>query len=47
MSEYKGWHVFVQRLYLPFSEKLWLMEALSTEVLSSAVRMRIAATIKL
>lgn len=31
MSEYKGWHVFMQRLYLPFSKKLRLMDVLSTE----------------
>lgn len=51
MSEYKGWHVFMQRLYLPFRKELWLMEALSTEdsgwVLSSAVRMQSATMIKL
>lgn len=44
MSEYKAWHVFMQRLCLPFSKKLWLMDVLSTEdsgwVLSSAVRMQ-------
>lgn len=30
MSEDQGWRVFMRRLYLPFSKKLWLMEVLST-----------------
>jgi len=51
MGEYKGWHVFMRRLYLPFSKKLWLMEALSTEdlgwVLISAVRTQSATMIEL
>lgn len=51
MSEYKGWHVFMQWLYLPFSKELWLVEVLSTEdfgwALSAAVGMQSATVLTL